>query len=342
MDLHPDQLLDATGLPRPLGLVPLRASELAERYGLALVGEDREIGAMGGLATGRAGLLGYLGAERYAAMLAGREGLVVITTAALQPHVPAGHTILVSRGEPKETLYSLFADAVREGRYERLAGYVSPQARISPHAVLEDHVHVAAGAEIGPGVVVQANTYVGPEVRIKPNSTIGGDGFEVAMVHGKRRVVPHAGGVWLSAGVEIGSSCCVDRSVFGEFTYLGPDCKFDNFVHFAHNCHAGAGCYFTAGTEISGSVTIGEGVWFAPSTSVKNGVTIGSHVFTGLAAVITGDLPPHALAFGFPAKVRGLVCRCRARLEFVDEQATCTQCGARFEQRDERVVPAGV
>jgi hypothetical protein len=44
----------------------------------------------------------------------------------------------------------------------------------------------------------------------------------------------------------------------------------------------------------------------APIT-VMRGVTIGAHSIVGAQSVVTRDIPPHSLAFGSPAEVRGPV-----------------------------------
>ncbi len=54
-------------------------------------------------------------------------------------------------------------------------------------------------------------------------------------------------------------------------------------------------------------VSIGDHVWIASDVTVLRGVTIGEHSVVGARSLVTGDVPAHALSFGQPARVRGLV-----------------------------------
>jgi len=44
------------------------------------------------------------------------------------------------------------------------------------------------------------------------------------------------------------------------------------------------------------------------------GVTIGEYAMIGAGSVVTNDIPPHAMAYGNPAKVKGFACKCGRRL----------------------------
>jgi acetyltransferase-like isoleucine patch superfamily enzyme len=54
-------------------------------------------------------------------------------------------------------------------------------------------------------------------------------------------------------------------------------------------------------------VVIGDHVWVASDVTVLRGVTIGEHSVIGARSLVTRDIPPHSLAFGQPATVRGRV-----------------------------------
>jgi UDP-2-acetamido-3-amino-2,3-dideoxy-glucuronate N-acetyltransferase len=63
------------------------------------------------------------------------------------------------------------------------------------------------------------------------------------------------------------------------------------------------------------------------------GVTIGRYAFVGAGAVVTHDVPDHALVFGTPARVQGWVCQCGEKLVFVDGKTSCP-CGKRYAMTD--------
>jgi len=205
--------------------------------------------------------------------------------------------------------------------------------------VLAENVYVDDNVDVGPNAVLFSNTYVGPDVVIKANATVGGNGFEITRL-GSRRIVEHAGGVWLSRGVHVGSGTCIDRGLFGDFTFLGEETLVDNLVHIAHSVRVGRHCSIVACSEVSGSVTLGDGVWVGPSSSINPQVHIGDHAYLGTGSVVTRDVAAHALAYGSPAKVHAQVCVCRKKLAVHDDRATCS-CGRRWVlSRDGRVTVA--
>jgi len=61
-------------------------------------------------------------------------------------------------------------------------------------------------------------------------------------------------------------------------------------------------------------VSVGDCAWIASDVTVLRGVRIGAHSIVGTRSLVTRDVPPHTLAFGQPAVVRGRVGdRSRAR-----------------------------
>jgi carbonic anhydrase/acetyltransferase-like protein (isoleucine patch superfamily) len=54
-------------------------------------------------------------------------------------------------------------------------------------------------------------------------------------------------------------------------------------------------------------VRIGDYAWVASDVTVLRGVTIGPHAIVGTRSLVTSDVPAHGLAFGVPARVRGVV-----------------------------------
>ena len=138
--------------------------------------------------------------------------------------------------------------------------------------------------------------------------------------------MPHAGGVYLGPGVTIGSQTCVDCGLFGELTWIDADAHVDNLVHVAHAVRVGVEATIVACAEVSGSVVVGDGAWLGPSCSINPGLRVGAHALVGTGSTVVADVPPNAVAFGSPAKVRGWRCACGERLAERPSSA-CPSCG---------------
>lgn len=53
-----------------------------------------------------------------------------------------------------------------------------------------------------------------------------------------------------------------------------------------------------------GNTAVGDDCWIGAFTFLTEGASVGNNTVVGANAVVTGDLPPHAIAIGAPAQVR--------------------------------------
>lgn len=324
---------------------PVRLSTLAKRYGLTLRGPDRDISTMNYLdspAGGRGRQLTYAATARYVDAFIGSGIAACLTRRDLEPPPQADLSLLLVDGDPIDAFYTIFADSARDGQWEVLAPARGRDCEIAETAVIHDNVVIGDECRIMAGAVLLPNTRLGRGVVIKPNAVLGGDGFEVKVIGGRRRIVPHVGGVWLEDDVEIGSNTCVDRGLFGEFTRIGPGSKIDNLVHIAHRVSIGSECSVIACAEVSGSAVLGRNVWIGPNASINQGLALGDNAFIGTGAVVTRPVPAYALAYGSPARVNGWLCHCRGVLAFDDGRSVCPSCGAAYRLENGQVTPAPV
>ncbi len=319
--------------PRHLRLRDCSLASLAQQFGLELVGEDRTVSALD-YVEAPAALSGvqltYAVSAEWVNACLGRGIAACLTTQELVR--PSRTTsFLLTRADPVGTFFTIFAALQREGRWQQLESVRAPNVEMAPSAVVHDHVVLGPGCRIMDHAVVLPNSWLGEGVVVQPGAVIGGDGFEIKVIDGHRRVVPHAGGVWLGDGVTIGSGTCVDRGLFGEFTTVGAGTMVDNLVHIAHRAVLGRDCSVIACAEISGSVVLGDGVWIGPNVSVNQQLTVGDHAFIGTGAVVTRPVPAFALAYGSPARVRGWRCSCGSSLEADRPAITCASCKQRYQ-----------
>ncbi len=336
-DCTPRELRRPNGRPRGLRLVGVSSRDVASRAGATLRGPDLPIlrPAFAGGLDDPDGCLIYVSSRSLLPKLDGLVGLTVITSADLADAVPQGNAVLVTDEAPAGVFSALVDELSASAQRERLRHDVHPLAKVAASAVLEGPVAIEAGAELGPGTVVHANTFIGEGSSIKANATLGGVGFQLARFSGSRRRVSHLGGAWLDANVSFGTSC-IDVGLFGEFTYLGPETGVDNLVHVGHGCQMGRACTLTGGV-ILGAVSFGDGVWVGPQSNIVNVKSVGDYAFIGSGAVVVRDIPAHALVYGNPARLAGWVCSCRTKLPIVESEThapvACPSCGLTWRVR---------
>ena len=80
-----------------------------------------------------------------------------------------------------------------------------------------------------------------------------------------------------------------------------------------------------------------RGASIGANSTIICGVTIGAWAFIGAGAVVTKDVPTHALMVGVPAKLAGWVCECGVSLDDGLMELTCPACGKRYARSGEKV-----
>jgi maltose O-acetyltransferase len=90
---------------------------------------------------------------------------------------------------------------------------------------------------------------------------------------------------------------------------LGAPVRIGNSVRIGHDVslltvnHEVGPSNLRAGTSVSCPIVVEDGVWLASRCTVLPGVTIGAGAIVAAGAVVTRDVPPHALVAGVPARV---------------------------------------
>ena len=257
------------------------ASELAQRFGLALRGPDRDVAGVGTLADAAPHQLGFLANPRYRAQLAETQAGVVVLRED-DANAFAG-SALVAR-DP----YAAFARI--SALFERLparepgihpsaavdsSAVISPGAHIGPFTSIGARTTIGAGAVVGPGCVIgddcelgegcelQARVTLltrvrlGKRVRILPGAVLGAAGFGLAMEHGRWLNVRQLGGVVVGDDCEIGANTTIDRGALGD-TVLEEDVRLDNQIQVGHNVRIGAHTAMAGCSAVAGSARIGR------------------------------------------------------------------------------------
>lgn len=171
----------------------------------------------------------------------------------------------------------------------------------------------------GPNTHVGAQTRIWHWVHVMPGAHIGdccsiGQGCFI----GKVRI---GNGCRIQNHVSIYDGVTLDEDVF-----LGPSCVFTNVKHpRAH----------VSRKETFVETKLGRGSSVGANATIVCGVTIGAYALIGAGAVVTKDVPAHAVMVGVPAKRTGWACRCG---EPLPDELACDHCGDDYEQNGEALV----
>jgi acetyltransferase-like isoleucine patch superfamily enzyme len=185
-------------------------------------------------------------------------------------------------------------------------------------------VHSSAIVEttqIGGATRIWAYTHVMRDVSIGAECNIGEHCFiESGATIGNQVTIKNGNMVWEGVHLEDG-------------VFVGPMVVFTNDLYprsprLPQVQHRYADHGWLKQTLVKRGASLGAG------SIILAGVTIGEFCMVGAGAVVNKSLPPHALAVGSPARVRGWVCECGQRLLFLNETATCTTCGLEFIKID--------
>ncbi len=150
--------------------------------------------------------------------------------------------------------------------------------------------HVLAGTEIGADCSICQNCMIGPNVRIGRGAKIQNN-------------------VSLYAGVEL-----------GEDVFCGPSCVFTNVL--TPRAHVSRKAEF-------GLTPVGRGVTIGANATIVCGHALGDYCMIGAGAVVTRDVPAHALVVGNPGRRIGWVGRSGERL---GADLVCPRTGERYRE----------
>ncbi|MGH2882641.1 MAG: acyltransferase [Solirubrobacteraceae bacterium] len=88
---------------------------------------------------------------------------------------------------------------------------------------------------------------------------------------------------------------------FGRYAFCGHGVSILTGTHEVDGVH-GRERQDAAPTE-GRNVVIGEGAWIASNATVLGPATIGDHAVVAAGAIVSGEVPPHSIVGGIPAKV---------------------------------------
>ena len=154
------------------------------------------------------------------------------------------------------------------------------------------------------------------------------------------------------SGSVIGKNCNIGQNVvIGPDVVIGNCCKVQNNVSIykgvilEDNVFCGPSMVFTNVFNPRAHISkmnearptlVKEGASLGANCTVVCGTTIGRYAFVGAGAVVTRDVPDHALIYGNPARQHGWVCQCGEKL---DIHLVCQSCGLQYVLQEHGLVP---
>jgi UDP-2-acetamido-3-amino-2,3-dideoxy-glucuronate N-acetyltransferase len=185
-----------------------------------------------------------------------------------------------------------------------------PDYFVHPTAVVDDGVTIGAGTKIWHFSHVLGGSTLGERVNVGQNVVIGPQ-------------------VTIGAGCKIQNNVSVYEGVtLEEEVFCGPSMVFTNVIN--PRAHVSRRHQFRP-TRVGRRATIGA------NATVLCGHDIGPYAFIGAGAVVTRNVPAHALMLGNPARRAGWMCACGERL---GDDLTCQACDSRYRLDGEVLVEA--
>lgn len=149
------------------------------------------------------------------------------------------------------------------------------------------------------------------------------------------------------SGSRIGENCNIGQNVvIGPDVTIGNNCKVQNNVSIykgvtlEESVFCGPSMVFTNVYNPRAEIRkmdevrptlVKTGATIGANATIICGVTLGRYSFIGAGAVVTKDVPDHALVAGNPGRQIGWMCECGERL---DDTFTCTVCGKVCQKND--------
>lgn len=176
-------------------------------------------------------------------------------------------------------------------------------------AFIHESSYVDDGAEIGAGTRVWYFCHIQKDSKIGENCNIGQN-------------------VYVGSNVRIGNGVKIQNNVsvydgveLDDFVFCGPSMVFTNDLTPRARYPKGRKGYKP--THVCHDATLGA------NCTIVCGNTIGEYATVAAGAVVTKNVPAHALMAGVPARQIGWVCICG---QVLDGQLMCPDCKRRFKK----------
>ncbi len=183
-----------------------------------------------------------------------------------------------------------------------------------PSYFVHESAFVDEGVEIGEGVSIWHVSHILKGSRIGKNCRIGQNVVVGPNVH-------------VGEGVKIQNNVSVYEGVtLEDFVFCGPSMVFTNVINPRSE--------IPRKDEFKATL-VKKGASLGANCTILCGLTIGRYAFVGAGAVVTKDVPDHALVVGNPARINGWVCACGLKLKPAEQDRYSCKCGKIYRKDEE-------
>ena len=143
-------------------------------------------------------------------------------------------------------------------------------------------------------------------------------------------------------GARVGARCTLGKHGYIDVDVgVGDDCKIENFATLYHGLTLGNGVFVGPHACFTNDLypravspdwkvvptRVEDGASIGANATIVCGHIIGRNAFVGAGAVVTRDVPDHALVVGNPARQLGWMCACGIKLP---AELQCPACGQSY------------